>query len=163
MSQFYTLVGAGSAHAASTAKVQALVLGTSAIALRIHRVRITQSTHKVSEMYKAELVRITADGSGGTATNVIKKKSANQASPTLTGRVAPTSDPTITSADATTPVAAFNWNSLAGGVWQANPAAGVMPIDVSPGTKGLALQITTPSGTTSFTPDIEIEVEEIGG
>lgn len=149
-----TVQGNGGSTAASTTKtVLGVVAGASQL-LRVVRLRITQDTHKTSEQYEFYGQRITTDGTGSAYTPVLKEPTAGAVN--FTAKITYTIEPTLYTASTIFP--SPRWNSLTGK--EINFPMG-QELYVAPSAKWGAY-VTTPSATTTMTPNLEAELEEVG-
>lgn len=142
----------GSISASSTKTVLTITAAADRI-VRIDRIRVSQSTHKASEQYTAFGQRASASGTATAFTPVVKEP--NGGATGFSAKVTHTVEPTYTAA---TISPAFAWNSLTG-----KDIAFQMGQELYIAPSGIwGLYVTTPSGTTAFTCQGEVEATEIG-
>ncbi len=158
MGRKYTVEG-GQEIAASETKTMITVTCPSDAITKIRSIQVAQSTHETAEMYDIEMLRASADGTGG-ATPTPEPKEAGDAPFGGTVRTGPAGEPTYT-ADA--PLLQTAWNSVLGlsKVWR----EGEMPM-LSPSGAGntiLGIRITLKALMTTNTPQVLVELEEVGG
>lgn len=122
--------------------------------VRITRITVGQPTHETAEMYLAELQRTSTAGSGGSAPVPSKNEIGDPVSSVTVG-AGPTSEPVYT---ANTVLLSRPWNAVLGfeKVWTEKEAPVIPPDGI------IALKLTAKAGSTAFTPDVEIEFEEVG-
>lgn len=141
------------AQAASTTKTELEATAAANRMLVVRRGRISQDTHKTSEQYEVYFQRVTTTGTGTGGTVVLKEPNAGAIGFTFKGQ--DSVEPTYT---ASTIFASYRWNSLTGKDFVL-PTGHEVYVPVS---ALFAMYTTTPSGTTSMSPQAEVEGDEIG-
>lgn len=153
MADRFTAQG-GQSTGASATETALVVTASSTRMVKITRIRVSQKTHKTSEQYELRVQRASAAGSGGSSITPSPKE-VNGGASGATVSSGPTSEPTYTSNTIQVDV---NWNSMVGKdiiltddqiIWV--PVSGI-----------IGFIVLTPSGTTTFTPTVEVDWEEIG-
>jgi hypothetical protein len=141
----------GQSTAASATKTQIRVTAHTNRSIRLRRVRVAQSTHKTGEQYDVALQECSAAGTDTAHTpHPYDGISTFQGTCGINSSV----EPTYTSGKQHINT---SWNSVL--AYERLWADGKGPEIAGAGIIGL--KITTPSGTTTFTPNCELEFEEI--
>ena len=158
MGRIYTVEG-GQVIAASETQTMVTITCPSDAITKLRSIQVGQSTHETAEMYDIEVLRASADGTGG-ATPTPEPKESGDAAFGGTVRTGPAGEPTYT-ADA--PLFKTAWNSVLGltKVWRESE----MPV-LSPAGAGntiLGIRIILKAAMTTNTPQVLVELEEIGG
>lgn len=150
MGRIFTVKG-GQSQVASATETHVQVIADATRGFRIRRLRVTQVTHKVSEQHTVYIQEASAEGSGGTTPTAVPRDGISVFQGTT--RINQTAEPTYTSQ----PIhleRAFNTLIGVNEVFDRDEAPYVE------GGKRLAVKIISPSGTTTMTPSVEVDLEE---
>lgn len=150
MGRIFTQSG-GQSQAASQTETHVQLIADSTRGLRIRRIRITQVTHKTSEQHTLRVQRTSAEGSGGTTPTPVPRDGISVFQGTA--RINQTTEPTFTSVPIFLERA---FNTLIG-------VNEVFDHDEAPYIEGgqrVAITIVSPAGTTTMTPNVEVDFEE---
>lgn len=156
MGRKYTVEGSQEVDGSGGAVTETMLVATnpSDLVTTLTRIRTSQRTHLIAELYLLEVQRASAAGSGGSAPTPSKKDLGDPASTVVWG-AGPTSEPTYS---ANTLLFSRNWNSTLGMeiVWTEDEGPVIPPDGI------VGIKITAPTGTTAFTPECEVEFTEKG-
>lgn len=144
---------AGQSQVASATETNIEITGGAAVITAIDRIRISQSTHTTSEQYQIFLQDVTTTGTGDAYTPE-QKEPGSQAS-AATVEIDSSVEPTYAGS---TFHMNTNWNSLTGRDIVYPPGREIF---IAPSAL-MATYIVTPSGTTTFVPEHEVEITETG-
>ncbi len=149
-------VGGGQAVDASGGddeQTQLTLTNANDIVVRLLAIRVGQQTHATAQMYLLELQRTSDAGTGGSTPTPEKHESGDAAS-SVAARAGPAVEPTYTGI----PLLSRVFNSTLGTekVWRADKAPVLSP------SAFIGAKVGALSGTTAFTPFVEIDYEEIG-
>lgn len=144
---------AGQSVAASATKTCIEITAAATKLVAITRIRVSQSTHKTDEQYQCVLQRVTTSGTGTAYTPLLNEP--NSGAVGMAVEINSTVEPTYT---ASTVLLQFSWNSKAGRDIVLTPEQYIW---VAPSAL-VGLKIVAPAGTTTFTPDVEVHVLEVG-
>lgn len=149
----FSVQGPGGSTAASTTKTLLTLTASATQLVKINRVVVTQDTHKTSEQYEFFGQRASASGTGTAYTPLLKEPGAGATG--VAAKITHTVEPTYTAA---TIFPNLRWNSLTGRErnWQKDQELYLAPSGI------WGLYVTTPSATTTMTPQGELEGEEVG-
>lgn len=147
------VVSGGQSVAASGTETQLVVTAPSNRLVRVHRVRVSQVTHNTSEQLSLAAKRASAAGSGGSA-KTAEPLEANQGATATTVTSGPTSEPTYTGAE----LLDAAWNTLSGRDVYLPPGSEI----AVPPSGILGFYVVAPSGATTVTPVVELELSEEG-
>ncbi len=158
MGRIYTVEGGQEVVASATETMITVTCPSDAIT-KIRSIQVAQSTHETAEMYDIEMLRASADGTGG-STPTPEPKEAGDAAFGGTVRAGPAVEPTYAADE---PMFKTAWNSVLGlsKVWR----EGEMPT-LSPSGAGntiLGIRITLKAAMATNTPQVLVELEEVGG
>lgn len=158
MGRIYTVEG-GQEIAASETKTMVVISCPSDAITQLRSIQVGQSVHETAEMYDIEILRASADGTGGATPTPVPKESGDAAFGG-TVRTGPAVEPTYTADE---PLFKTAWNSVLGlsKVWR----EGEMPM-LSPSGAGntiLGIRMTFKADMTTTTPQVLAEFEELGG
>jgi hypothetical protein len=148
--------------AASSNITSVEMLGTTTRICAISRVRVGQRTHKTSEQYDLHVRRLSATGTGTAYTPMLKEPNAGAVGfpAKITMTIEGTYTGTTTNPDPTGDIVTSRWNSLTGKDI-AYPMGAEQYVAPS-ASAGLGFENFTPSGTTTFVANVEVEGVEIG-
>ncbi len=155
MGRIYTVEG-GQSIAASGTETMLTVTSPADAVTRLRSIEVSQSTHETAELYDFEILRASADGTGGT-TPTPEPTEEGDAAFGGTVRAGPTGEPTYT-ADA--PLFKKAWNAVLGlsKVWREGSE---MPT-LSPSSI-LGMRETDKAAMTTHVTQVTATFEEIGG
>lgn len=144
---------AGQSCAASITKTCVEITASSTRPVAITRIRVSQATHKDDQQYQCVIQRVTTSGTGTAYTPLLTEP--NSGAVGFTVEINSTSEPTYT---ASTILMQFSWNSKVGRDVILTPEQWIY---IAPSAI-VGLKIVTPSGATTYTPDVEVHCLEIG-
>ena len=158
MGRKYNVEGGQSIAASATETMITITCPADAVT-KLRSIDVSQSTHETAEMYDIEVLRATADGTGGD-TPTPEPVESGDAAFGGTVRTGPAGEPTYTADE---PLFKKAWNSVLGlsKVWREDEMPTLSPAGA--GNTILGVRVILKAAMTTCVVQVNAQFEEVGG